>query len=265
MSSGSAADTANGRTQRRAGMTYVVLSGKGGVGKSTVSAALASALAAKGARTGLLDTDLHGPSVCKMLGLEEYRCAASDSDRLEPAWLMDGALGVISVHFLVGESDSPLIWRGPLKHKLISQLVELTNWGDLDYLIIDSPPGTGDEPLSAVQTARPDAAIVVTTPQDVAAFDVRRSIRFCERVGVPVKGIVENMSGFVCPHCGEVTDIFGRGGGDTLAQEMDVTLLGSLPIDAAMVEAADRGSLCTLHQSESPAARGLGRIVAALQ
>ncbi len=251
--------------QRKAGTTYVVLSGKGGVGKSTVSAALATTLAAQGARTGLLDTDLHGPSVCKMLGLEQFRCTGTSAEQLEPAWLMDGALGVISVHFLVSESDSPLIWRGPLKHKLISQLVELTNWDTLDYLIIDSPPGTGDEPLSAVQTAKPDAAIIVTTPQDVAAFDVRRSIRFCERVGVPVKGIVENMSGFVCPHCGTVTEIFGRGAGEALARETGVPLLGSLPLDPAMVEAGDKGAMCELHLSKSPAAQSLAKIAKELR
>jgi len=223
--------------------TYVVLSGKGGVGKSTVSAAVAATLAWRGARTGLLDSDLHGPTISKMLGVERHRAVATEDERIEPVALLGGALKMVSIQFLLGEPDTPVIWRGPLKHKIISQLVESTCWGTLDYLIVDSPPGTGDEPLSVAQTAKPEGAIVVTTPQDVAAFDVRKSIAFCNQLELPVVGIVENMGGFVCPHCGERTDIFGRDAGARLAKQMGVPLLGALPIDPRLVTAADQGKL----------------------
>jgi Mrp family chromosome partitioning ATPase len=150
-------------------------------------------------------------------------------------------LKVMSVQFLLRNPHDSVIWRGPLKHTVIAQFIGLTIWGDLDYLVIDSPPGTGDEPLSVVQTARPDGAIVVTTPQAVATADVRKSIDFCEKVELPVTGIIENMSGFHCPHCGQSTDIFGCGGGRRMAEELGVPFLGSIPIDPRFVSLSDQG------------------------
>ncbi len=228
--------------------TYVVLSGKGGVGKSTVAAGIAATLASHRRRTGLLDSDLHGPTISKMLGVETHRATGTQEGFIEPVALLGGALKVVSIQFLLDEPDTPVIWRGPLKHKIISQFIESTCWGALDYLIVDSPPGTGDEPLSVAQTATPEGAIVVTTPQDVAAFDVRKSIAFCNQLKLPVIGIVENMSGFICPHCGERTDIFGRDAGARLSEQMGVPLLGTLPIDPRMVAIADQGRLLDREQ-----------------
>ncbi len=222
------------------GKKYVVLSGKGGVGKSTVAVNLAMGLALDGKRTGLLDTDLHGPSVPKMLGLERF-VSAGDEIHLEPAILVDGRLKVMSVQFLLRSLHDSVIWRGPLKHAVISQFIGHTVWGELDYLVIDSPPGTGDEPLSTVQTAKPDGAIIVTTPQEVATFDVRKSIDFCNKLDLPVLGIVENMSGFICPHCGEETAIFSSGGGKKMAEELRIPFLGTIPIDPRFVSHSDSG------------------------
>jgi ATP-binding protein involved in chromosome partitioning len=224
------------------GRKYVVLSGKGGVGKSTVAVNLAVGLALKGKKTGLLDSDLHGPSVPKMLGLEKF-LTKGDETHLTPAEQYDGMLKVMSVQFLLQNLHDAVIWRGPLKHSIISQFIGYTAWGDLDFLIIDSPPGTGDEPLSVIQTAKPDGAIVVTTPQDVATFDVRKSIDFCKQLNLPVTGVIENMSGFACSHCGHVTNIFGSGGGKRMAEDCSVPFLGSIPIDPRFVVQSDEGKV----------------------
>lgn len=221
---------------------YVVLSGKGGVGKSTVAVNLAAGLAINGMKTGLLDTDLHGPSVPKMLGLENFM-SSGDETHLEPAVRYDGNLKVMSVQFLLQNLHDSVIWRGPLKHSVISQFIGHTVWGDLDFLIIDSPPGTGDEPLSVVQTAKPDGAIIVTTPQDVATFDVRKSIDFCNKLSLPVTGVIENMSGFICPHCNKETAIFSTGGGMKMADELGIPFLGSIPIDPQFVIHSDKGNV----------------------
>ncbi|NLW30204.1 MAG: Mrp/NBP35 family ATP-binding protein [Fibrobacter sp.] len=218
----------------------VVLSGKGGVGKSTVSVNIAVGLALKGKKTGLLDTDLHGPSVPKMLGLEHFMISG-DEQHLEPAVAFEGNLKVMSIQFMLRNLHDSVIWRGPLKHSVISQFIGHTVWGDLDYLIMDSPPGTGDEPLSVVQTAKPDGAIIVTTPQDVATFDVRKSIDFCNKLSLPVAGVIENMSGFLCPHCGKETAIFGTGGGKRMAEDLEVPFLGTIPIDPEFVSNSDAG------------------------
>jgi len=220
---------------------YVVLSGKGGVGKSTVAVNLAVGLALKGKKTGLLDTDLHGPSVPKMLGIENF-VSNGDETHLTPAEQYDGLLKIMSVQFLLQNLNDSVIWRGPLKHAVISQFIGQTLWGELDFLIIDSPPGTGDEPLSVVQTAKPDAAIIVTTPQDVATFDVRKSIDFCNKLSLPVMGVIENMSGFICPHCGTETAIFSIGGGKRMAQELGIAFLGAIPIDPQFVSRSDQGN-----------------------
>jgi Mrp family chromosome partitioning ATPase len=234
------------------GRKYVVLSGKGGVGKSTVAVNLAVGLALRGKQTGLLDSDLHGPSVPIMLGLENF-VTAGDETHLTPAERYDGRLKVMSVQFLLQNQHDSVIWRGPLKHAVISQFIGHTVWGTLDFLIIDSPPGTGDEPLSVVQTAKPDGAIIVTTPQAVATFDVRKSIDFCEKLHVPVVGVIENMSGFACPHCGTVTDIFSSGGGKRMADDFGVPFLGSIPIDPRLVSESDRGKVIVDAAMDCPA------------
>lgn len=219
----------------------VVMSGKGGVGKSTVAVNLAVGLSLRGKKTGLLDTDLHGPSVPKMLGLTNF-LSSGDETHLEPAVQNDGNLKIMSMQFLLKNVNDSVIWRGPLKHAVISQFIGHTVWGELDYLIIDSPPGTGDEPLSVIQTAKPDGAIIVTTPQDVATFDVRKSIDFCVKLDLPVIGIIENMSGFVCPHCHKETAIFKSGGGRQMAEELGLPFLGAIPIDPEVVLRSDLGS-----------------------
>jgi len=221
---------------------YVVMSGKGGVGKSTVSVNLAVSLALQGKKVGLLDVDIHGPSIPTMLGLAGTKLTGSE-ESIDPV-LIDGIpnLKVMSVGFLLESEDAPVIWRGPMKNSIIKQFLKDVTWGELDYLIIDCPPGTGDEPLSVVQLlGKADGTIIVTTPQDVASIDVSKSIKFAEQVKIPVTGIVENMSGFVCPHCNEVSYIFKEGGGKKLAEEYKVPFLGAIPIDPALGEAGDSG------------------------
>jgi len=217
----------------------LVLSGKGGVGKSTVAVNLAAALRMAGKRVGLLDVDIHGPSIPTMLGLEQATVTGQEGELLP---VDAGGIKVLSMGFFLRSPDDAVIWRGPMKMGVIKQFLKDVAWGDLDFLIVDSPPGTGDEPLSACQLiGRMDGAVIVTTPQKVAAVDVRKSISFCRRVGVPVLGIVENMSGFACPRCGEVTQILGSGGGKKIAADMGVPFLGSLPIDPKVAEASDGG------------------------
>lgn len=219
----------------------LVLSGKGGVGKSTVAANLAVALSLAGRRVGLLDVDIHGPSIPKLLNLEGEGLRAR-GDLIEPVTFGD-ALKVVSIGFLLENDRQAVIWRGPLKMKLIGQFLREVDWGELDYLVVDSPPGTGDEPLSIVQlVGRLDGAVVVTTPQELALADVRRCITFCRELKVPVLGVVENMSGLTCPHCGRHIEVFGPdGGGGRMAEEMGVPLLGRIPLDPRVVEAGDQG------------------------
>jgi len=239
----------------------VVLSGKGGVGKSSVAANLAVALSLQGKKTGLLDVDLHGPSIPTLLGIEgRYPTAAAD--RIEPVAYSPN-LKVMSVGLLLRDQAEAVIWRGPAKHGVIKQFLANVSWGDLDYLIVDCPPGTGDEPLSVIQLLeKAEGAIIVTTPQDVALTDVRKSVTFCRQLQLPVIGVVENMSGFVCPHCGGEVDIFKRGGGSQMSDEMNVPFLGRIPLDPAMVTAGDQGTPFVEHQPDSPAARAFGEIVA---
>ncbi|MGZ8840711.1 MAG: P-loop NTPase [Candidatus Aminicenantales bacterium] len=237
----------------------VVLSGKGGVGKSTVAVNLAAALKLSGKRVGLLDVDIHGPSIPTMLGLERERIQGSE-DGLLPIDM--GGLKVMSLGFLLQNQDDAVIWRGPMKMGVIKQFLKDVVWGDLDDLIIDSPPGTGDEPLSVCQLiGQLDGAVIVTTPQKVAAVDVRKSITFCRRLGVPVLGVVENMSGFVCPKCGEVTQILPSGGGPRIAKDMNVPFLGSIPMDPKIAEAGDSGRAMFGQDSDSPMARAMDEII----
>jgi Mrp family chromosome partitioning ATPase/predicted Fe-Mo cluster-binding NifX family protein len=234
----------------------LVFSGKGGVGKSTVAANLAAALAADGKRVGLLDVDFHGPSIPRLLGLDGVRAGGAKGDGgIAPLRTPDG-LRVMSIAALLEGRDSAVIWRGPLKMNVIKQLLRDVDWGELDYLIIDSPPGTGDEPLSVAQLIEgADGAVLVTTPQALSSDDVRRAVTFCRQVNLPVLGIIENMSGFVCPHCGKETQLFKAGGGEALAAETGVPFLGSVPIDPQVVTASDEGRPFVLEHPDSAAGR----------
>ena len=237
----------------------VVLSGKGGVGKSTVAVNLAVALMLEGKNVGLLDVDIHGPSVPTMLGLEHEQLQGGP-DGLVPVDV--AGLKVMSIGFFLHSPDDAVIWRGPLKMGVIKQFLKDVEWGDLDYLIIDSPPGTGDEPLSVCQLIGTlDGAVIVTTPQKVAAVDVRKSITFCRRLQVPVLGVVENMGGFVCPKCGEVTQILPPGGGKRIAEDMNVPFLGSIPMDPRIAEAGDGGRTLIDLDHTSPMARAMDEII----
>jgi len=240
---------------------YVILSGKGGVGKSTVSVNLAAALALSGKKTGLLDSDLHGPSVPKMLGIENEQLGGDDTHMI-PVECYNGMLKVMSIQFLLRNLNDSVIWRGPLKHSVISQFIGYTLWGDIDYLIIDSPPGTGDEPLSVVQSAMPDGAIIVTTPQEIATFDVKKSIDFCDKLKLKVVGIIENMSGFVCPHCNTETAIFSSGGGEKMADDVGAPFLGRIPIDPSFVSLSDKGHVFFDKGAESLAMNAMKSIIA---
>lgn len=238
----------------------LILSGKGGVGKSTVAANLAAALAQAGKRVGLLDIDIHGPSIPGLMGIEGNPVQLTGQEMI-PAKVSEN-LAVMSIGFLVSASRDAVIWRGPMKHGAIRQFLKDVAWGQLDYLVVDSPPGTGDEPLSIAQLLGAAArAIVVTTPQKVAISDVRRCVTFCNALSLPVVGIVENMSGFVCPKCGERIDLFKRGGGMALALEMGVPFLGQIPIDPEVVVAGDAGIPLLRDGPHSPAARAFSDVV----
>ena len=220
----------------------VVISGKGGVGKSTVSVNLAYGLALQGKSVGILDVDIHGPSIAKMLGIENKKLEISDDGvRAKPIRVVNN-LYAVTLASMLQNPDDPVIWRGPLKIGAIKQFLSDINWPELDYLIVDCPPGTGDEPLSAIQTIGDmDGAIIVSTPQDVALLDARKSIRFAEMLKVPVLGLIENMAGFKCPHCGGIIDIFAGNGVKKAAEDFNVEILGSIPIDPNIVNTGDEG------------------------
>jgi ATP-binding protein involved in chromosome partitioning len=232
----------------------LVLSGKGGVGKSTVAVNLAMSLALANKQVGLLDIDIHGPSVPKILGIEK-EIIQTTGNILLPVEII-GNLKVMSIGFLLRSSDDAVIWRGPMKYQMIKQFLKDVEWGVLDFLIIDSPPGTGDEPLSIVQLLEDaDGAVIVTTPQEVALTDVRKCINFCKNLNLSVLGVLENMSGFICPKCGERTDVFKSGGGEIMAQQMGVPFLGRIPIDPEIVRACDSGQPYVQYYSSSQAAQ----------
>lgn len=243
------------------GRKILVLSGKGGVGKSTVAANLAVSLAQSGKKVGLLDVDLHGPSITKILGLDGKRLLPDSMGGILPIRLSKNLL-VVSVGLLLDSASDAVIWRGPMKYKVIREFLKDVSWGGLDYLVIDSPPGTGDEPLAVAQMVGQDAwAVVVTTPQDVAIADVRRSVSFCRSLNLHVAGIIENMSGFVCPHCGKGVDLFKKGGGERLALEMNVPFLGCIPMDPQIVDSGDRGQPFMQTFAGSSAAQAFQQVI----
>ena len=242
---------------------FLVLSGKGGVGKSTVAVNLATVLAAAGRRVGLLDVDLHGPSVPSLLGLD-YDPHPGRAGGIAPAPVREN-LGAMSIQFFLPEDDDAVIWRGPRKYSAIREMLASVDWGRLDCLVVDAPPGTGDEALALVELLGSDTgAVIVSTPQRVAVNDVRKALRFCEALHLPVLGVIENMSGFVCPHCGETTDVFLNGGAEAMAGDAGVTFLGRIPMDPAVVQAGERGIPHVEAFADSPTAAAFSATIAPL-
>ncbi len=225
----------------RVGRKILVMSGKGGVGKSTVASYLALLLSMNGKKVGLLDVDLHGPTVARLMNVQGGFDMGEEG--VVRPYRFSETLGIVSLEMILGEKDTAVIWRGPMKISAIRQFISDIEWGDLDYLVVDSPPGTGDEPLTVAQTIPDAEAIIVTTPQEISLADVRKSINFCREVNMKILGVVENMSGLLCPHCGENVPLFGSGGGVKMAAEMGVPILGQIPIDPEMVDSGDRGDL----------------------
>lgn len=234
----------------------LVMSNKGGVGKSTIAVNFAALLAKSGQKTGLLDIDIHGPSVARMTA-QEGKGHESDGRLIDPIEAAPN-LRMISMGTLVKEGDTPLIWRGPLKMGVLKQFLADVRWGDLDTLVIDAPPGTGDEPLTICQLIpEMTGAVVVTTGQAVALLDSRKAVSFLKQVGIPVLGVLENMTAFLCPHCGKEINLFKTGGGGRAAKEMDVPFLGSVPFDPRMVDAGDAGKFFALESPDSPPAAAM--------
>ncbi len=218
---------------------FIVMSGKGGVGKTSVSTSLSIALANMGFKVGLMDVDVHGPDIPRMLGLKGM-LTASENKKIRPMRYSDN-LSAVSTEALMTDKDDAVIWRGPLKHAAIRQFIGDVDWGNLDFLIIDSPPGTGDEPLTVAQLINDASAIIVTIPQEVALADVRKSISFCRTLKMGILGLIENMSSLACPHCGEAIEIFGSGGGQATAKAAGIPFLGKIPFDPQMVACGDAG------------------------
>ncbi len=238
----------------------IVMSGKGGVGKSTVATNLAVAFAKMGKKTGILDVDITGPDIPLLMGVEGQRLTG-DEEGIRP---VVGPLGVkiVSMEFLLQDPETPVVWRGPMKMGAIRQFLTDVNWGQLDYLIIDLPPGTSDEPLTVAQTIKDaEGVVIVTTPQDVANLDIRKSTNFARMLNLKVLGIVENMSGLDCPHCGKGIDLFKRGGGERSAQHLGVPFLGRIPFDLDIVRTGDSGEPFVESHAESPAAKAFMQVV----
>ena len=225
----------------RVGRKILVMSGKGGVGKSTVASYLALLLSMKGKKVGLLDVDLHGPTVPRLMNVQGGFDMAEEG--VVRPYRFSETLGIVSLEMILGDRDTAVIWRGPMKISAIRQFISDIEWGDLDYLVVDSPPGTGDEPLTVAQTIPDAEAIIVTTPQEISLADVRKSINFCRQVNMKILGVVENMSGLLCPHCGKQVPLFGSGGGAKMAADMGVPMLAQIPVDPEMVDSGDRGDL----------------------
>ena len=229
---------------------FIVLSGKGGVGKTSVSVNIAMALAGKGYKVGIMDVDLHGPDVPRMLGLKGM-LELNQNRKLIPMRYSEN-LGAVSIESFIQNKDDAIIWRGPLKYSAINQFIGEVEWGELDYLVVVSPPGTGDEPLTVAQIISDAKAIIVTTPQEVSLADVRKSINFCKTVKMEIYGLIENMSGFACPHCDSFIDLFGSGGGEKTALAAGIPFLGKIPFDQKMVECGDAGVSYQQHHMDSP-------------
>lgn len=248
------------RRMKRIKHKLLVLSGKGGVGKSTVAVNMAVALSLAGKRVGLLDIDIHGPSIPKLLRLEDQPVGGTEKSLVPVGYSPN--LKVMSLGFMLRGRDDAVIWRGPLKHGVIKQFLMNVEWGTLDYLVVDSPPGTGDEPLSIAQFMANEArAVIVTTPQEIALADVRKCIRFCRQVSLPILGVIENMSGFACPKCGTVSEIFKSGGGEDMARTMGVPFLGKIPMDPEVVQSGDGGEPYVYRFAKTETAKAFGRIL----
>ena len=246
-------DASVDRSLKKIKNKLIVLSGKGGVGKTSVSVNLAIALANKGFNVGVMDVDLHGPDVPRMLGLKGM-LGMSKNNKLDPMKYSNN-LKVVSIESLIASKDDAIIWRGPLKYSAIRQFIGEVEWGELDYLIIDSPPGTGDEPLTVAQTISDAKAIIVTTPQEVSLADVRKSISFCKTLKMEIIGLVENMSGFTCPHCNKMVDLFGSGGGEKTAIAAGIEFLVRIPFDHNVVSCGDNGISLQEKYSDSHASK----------
>jgi Mrp family chromosome partitioning ATPase len=237
---------------------FIVMSGKGGVGKTSTSVNLSIALANRGFKVGLMDVDLHGPDIPRMLGLQGM-LDVNQNRKLNPMAYSEN-LKAVSIESLTPSKDDAIIWRGPIKYSAIQQFIGDVEWGELDFLIIDSPPGTGDEPLTVAQTIRDAQAIIVTTPQEIALADVRKSISFCKTVKMGIFGIIENMSGFPCPHCGEPIELFGSGGGEKTALKFGLNFLGRIPFDPKVVMCGDAGTCYRDAQPDSAVTRAFDDI-----
>jgi ATP-binding protein involved in chromosome partitioning len=231
-----------------------VASGKGGVGKSTVSTNLAIALSQSGARVGLVDADIYGPNIPLMMGLHQKpELYGDENGQILP--VLKHGIKLMSIGFFIGDDDNPVIWRGPMVHGAINQFLKDVEWGELDYLVVDLPPGTGDAPLSLSQLVPIAGVVVVTTPQDVALQDVKKGVAMFEKLNVPIVGVIENMSYCACPHCGEITEIFGHGGGQQVSDKYDIPLLGRVPLDVRIRAGGDQGRPVVLGEPESPLAK----------
>jgi Mrp family chromosome partitioning ATPase/predicted Fe-Mo cluster-binding NifX family protein len=239
----------------------LVMSGKGGVGKSSVAAYLSVALSKRGHNVGLMDVDLHGPSIPRLLGLKGGIQPGSIGGKAKPVRYLPN-MQVISIETLMGDNkDAATIWRGPLKIGVIRQFISDIEWSDLDYMVIDSPPGTGDEPLTVAQTIPDAKALIVTTPQEISLADVRKSINFCRQVNMEILGLVENMSVLTCPHCGEMIEIFKTHGGMLTAKRENLRLLGTLPLEPEVVKNGDTGNMGLLDDDQLPITREFNKIV----
>jgi len=253
-------DAAVNKSLQKIKNKFIVLSGKGGVGKTSTSVNLAIALSKKGFKVGIMDVDLHGPDVPRMLGLQGM-LDLNENRKLNPMSYSEN-LKAVSVESLTANKDDAIIWRGPIKYSAIKQFIGDVEWGELDFLIIDSPPGTGDEPLTIAQTISDARAIIITTPQEVSLADVRKSISFCKTVKMEIFGLIENMSGFDCPHCGETINLYGSGGGEKTAQATGIKFLGRIPFDPNVVSCGDSGTTILDTHKDSMVSKAFDNVAA---